>query len=149
MQTTAVKTKKMLLPCNSTVTVYVNGKPQWISSGPKSFLIQGFVNDKGVFEFPVSIKGVKNTGYMNPTLLLPPYTPKPEMVLKHGQEVWIRVWNTWKGGRREELCIRTKVYNYSITSGFYQCDAYRPYNHGGYSIIRYVSAQDIVKLINE
>lgn len=62
-------------------------------------------------------------------------------------KAWIKIWNTWKGGRKEILNIQATLYYKDPITGYYRCDAMRFYNHGGHSTINYVHESDIVKFI--
>jgi len=66
------------------------------------------------------------------------------------REAWIKVWNDWKGGRREVLNIRATLFEQDVDDkliGYYRCIAYRPYNNGGLSVIESVSERDVIKFI--
>ena len=58
---------------------------------------------------------------------------------------WIKIWNDWKGGRREVLNIQATLFEKDSVTGFYRCFGYRDFQHGGHSIISHVHESDIVK----
>lgn len=62
-------------------------------------------------------------------------------------KAWIKIWNTWKGGRKEVLNIKADLFEKDPITGFFRCEAVRYYSNGGHSVVNYVHESDIVRFI--
>lgn len=67
-----------------------------------------------------------------------------------GKQAWVKIYNTWKGGKREIVNVLVDLFDYNPVNGYYKCFGYRPYSGMNTSPkqIKHVSKSDIVKVIN-
>ena len=68
--------------------------------------------------------------------------------MKTRKEAWVRVYTSWKGGRKEVVNVLVTLFGEpDFITGVYRCLGYRHWGKDGMSLISYIHKDDIVKFI--
>lgn len=64
-------------------------------------------------------------------------------------EAWIKIFQSWKGGRRWFMSIKVNLFEYNPKNGYYRCFGYRPYSgmNTCSKQIKHVSKNNIIKKV--